>query len=105
MQKINSIWSAKETYKRITELCSKQGWTINRLAEMALITPSTLYSIQSRNNLPSLETLKTICDALGISLSTFFDIDNPIDTDLTFAFKDLSEDCKILLTGVAKRMK
>lgn len=105
MQNINSIWSAKETYKRITELCAKKGWTINRLAAESFITPSTLYSISARNTLPSMETLKAICDALEISLSTFFDWDNPTNTDLHFALKELSEESKILLTEVAKRMK
>ncbi|MBE5740887.1 MAG: helix-turn-helix transcriptional regulator [Clostridiales bacterium] len=105
MQKINSIWSAKETYKRITEFCANKGWTINRLAAESFITPSTLYSISSRNTLPSMETLKAICDALDITLATFFNVDNPTDTDLLTAFKELSEDGKILLTEVAKRMK
>ena len=105
MQYKNSIWSAKETYKRITELCVKKGWTLNRLAAESFITASTLYSISSRNTLPSLETLKAICDALDITLSRFFDIENPNDTDLLFAYKALNEESKILLTEVAKRMK
>lgn len=58
---------------RITELCKQKGMTLNELANLAGIPPTTVYSIfnlKSKN--PGIVTLKKICDALEITLGEFF---------------------------------
>ena len=58
---------------RITELCKQKGITLNELANLAGIPPTTVYSIfnlKSKN--PGIVTLKKICDALEITLGEFF---------------------------------
>ena len=60
--------------KRIKELCDEQGITINKLAVIASVPPSTLKNIiygQVENT--GVETISKICDGLGISIKQFFD--------------------------------
>jgi transcriptional regulator with XRE-family HTH domain len=58
---------------RITALCKERGITINALATTAGMPRSTLKSIlygDSKNT--GVVTIQLICDALGISISDFF---------------------------------
>ncbi len=59
---------------RIQSLCKARGLTLNHLARLCEITPSTVYSLMdsSRKDV-SITTLKKICDGLGITLAEFFD--------------------------------
>ncbi len=60
--------------KRIHELCSDRGITVNKLATLSGITRSTLSNITSgRNNSTTVATIKKICDGLSITLKEFFD--------------------------------
>ncbi len=59
---------------RIQELCEKRKMTVNGLATLSGLSPSTVKSIiygASRN--PGVATVKILCDGLGISLVEFFD--------------------------------
>ena len=59
---------------RIIELCRERNLTINGLARLAALPPSTLKPIVngvSRN--PGIVTIKKICDGLEIPLIEFFD--------------------------------
>ena len=59
---------------RIIELCRERNLTINGLARLAALPPSTLKNIVngvSRN--PGIVTIKKICDGLEIPLIEFFD--------------------------------
>ena len=60
--------------KRILALCDERNITINALANLSGVSPSTIYSMlneKSRN--PGVVSLKKLCDGLDISLRTFFD--------------------------------
>ncbi|MCH5325370.1 MAG: helix-turn-helix transcriptional regulator [Eubacterium sp.] len=60
--------------ERIIELCREKDLTINGLATLAALPPSTLKGIiydNSKN--PGVVTIKILCDGLGISLKEFFD--------------------------------
>lgn len=62
--------------KRIEQLCFDKGITINALANISAVSPSTVKSIiygASRN--PGIATIKMLCDGLEISLIDFFDAD------------------------------
>ena len=61
---------------RIIELCNKKNIAINALANMAGISPSTLYSVlNEKSQNPGIVTIKKLCDGLEISLREFFDAD------------------------------
>ena len=71
---------------RIIELCEERDLTINGLAHLSALPPSTLKNIingVSRN--PGIVTLKKLCDGLDISLVEFFD---------TEAFKALEQEIR-----------
>lgn len=60
--------------KRIIELCDKRNITVNALANISALPPSTLKNIiYGVSNNPGVVTTKILCDGLGISLSEFFD--------------------------------
>ncbi len=58
---------------RILGLCEERKMTINALAEISALPPSSLKNIlygKSKN--PQILTIKMICDGLGITLGEFF---------------------------------
>lgn len=58
---------------RILRLCEERSMTINHLANLAALPPSSLKNIlygKSKN--PTLLTIKMICDGLEITLGEFF---------------------------------
>ena len=59
---------------RILQLCEERNLTINKLATISAISPSSLKSILYGNsNNPKILTLKMLCDGLDITLAEFFD--------------------------------
>lgn len=59
--------------QRIIELCGQKGITVNGLANISAVPPSTIKNIiygVSKN--PGIVTIKMICDGLDISLDEFF---------------------------------
>lgn len=70
--------------ERIIELCRERNLTVNGLAHLAAVPPSTVKNIVngvSRN--PGVVTIKKLCDGLDISLVEFFD---------TEAFRSLEQE-------------
>ena len=58
---------------RILQLCGERNISINRLANICALPPSSVKNIiygKSRN--PKLLTIKMICDGLDITLGEFF---------------------------------
>lgn len=62
--------------KRTKELCSEHDIAINTLANLAGITPSTVYSMldSSRKDI-GIVTIKKLCDGLDMDIKEFFDSD------------------------------
>ena len=61
---------------RILQLCGERNITINRLATLAALPPSSVKNIlYGKSHNPKLLTVKSICDGLGITLSEFFSTD------------------------------
>ena len=59
--------------QRIIELCDERGITVNALAYISAVPPSTVKNIiygVSKN--PGVVTIKMLCDGFGITLSEFF---------------------------------
>ena len=67
--------TAKEAVAaRITELCREREITVNSLANMSGVSPSTIYSILNQKSMnPGIVSVKQICAGLDISLRAFFD--------------------------------
>ena len=78
---------AKEAVaKRILALCRERGITINGLANVSGIPPSTIYSmLNEKSKNPGIVSLKKMCDGLEISLREFFNSD---------LFDDLEQEIK-----------
>ena len=71
---------------RISELCTQNKITLNKLATISGVTQSTLNNIISgRNNSTTISTIKKLCDGLEISIEEFFH--SPL-------FRDLEQEIK-----------
>lgn len=58
---------------RLMTLCDEQSLTINKLANLSAVPPSTVKNIlygKSKN--PGIMTIKMLCDGFGITLGEFF---------------------------------
>ena len=61
---------------RIEELCSERNITVNRLAEMSTIPPSTLRDIVNcKVENPSSTIIYQVCKTLKIEIKEFYDSD------------------------------
>ena len=61
---------------RILHLCEERGLTINRLATICALPPSSIKNIlYGKSQNPKLLTIKMLCDGLDISIRDFFDSD------------------------------
>ena len=58
---------------RILQLCAERNITINKLATMSALPPSSIKNIlYGKSNDPKIRTIKKICDGLEITLIDFF---------------------------------
>lgn len=66
--------NAKEaTARRIQALCLEHDIAVNALANMAGISPSTIYSmLNHKSKNPGIVSIQKLCDGLGISVRDFF---------------------------------
>lgn len=85
--------------EKIDVLRKERGWSINYLAMESELTQSTLNNLYRRHTEPKLSTLRSICNAFGISLAEFFkEADGNDEDELVKKVKLLSEtDQKALL--------
>lgn len=93
---------------KITKLREERDWSLYKLAEEAGITQSTLANMFYRKTMPSINTLKQICDAFGITLSEFFNCSNSNDDkefELLSQFRELNDSNKKLIIEIAKTIK
>ena len=67
--------------QRIIDLCNEKNIAINTLANMAGVSPSTVYSmLNEKSQNPGIVSIKKLCDGIDISLREFFD--SPIFDDI-----------------------
>ena len=58
---------------RLLQLCGERNITINKLATLSALPPSSVKAIlYGRSKNPKLLTIKMICDGLDITLAEFF---------------------------------
>ena len=71
---MNTVTAVKE---RIFELCDERDISINKLATICALPPSTVKNILYGKSLnPKLLTIKMICDGLEITLAEFFNTES-----------------------------
>ncbi|MBS7361781.1 MAG: helix-turn-helix transcriptional regulator [Clostridia bacterium] len=59
---------------RILQLCGERNISINKLANLCALPPSSVKNILYGKSMnPKLLTIKMICDGLDITLAEFFD--------------------------------
>ena len=67
---------------RILQLCGQRGVTINKLATLAALPPSSVKNIlYGKSQDPKLSTIHALCDGLGMTMSEFFAADDFRDLD------------------------
>lgn len=87
--------------KRIKFFREQKNYTVNKLANLSGISQSFLRDLELSNKKPTVETIRVLCDTLGISLRDFFDeeFENEIRNDsLTQAIYRLTPQQKKKLT-------
>ena len=58
---------------RILQLCEERNMSINKLATLSAVPPSSVKNIlYGKSQNPKLLTIKLLCDGLGITLGEFF---------------------------------
>ena len=67
--------TAKEAVAaRIMEFCHERDLSVNSLANISGVPPSTIYSMLNMKSMnPGVVSIKQICDGLDVSLRFFFD--------------------------------
>lgn len=66
--------------RKINKMRLDRNWSVYRLSVESNVPQSTITNMFNRETLPSINTLASICQAFGISLSEFFAEENePIE--------------------------
>lgn len=89
--------------KKIKELRTRKGITVNRLANLSGVSQSYLRDIELGNKQPTVEYLSYICEGLEITLSEFFECSEKTD-ELTHLINKLKPEQKYSLIEFLKTM-
>ncbi len=92
-----------DTNDELRRLLKERGWSAYRLAVNSGLSESTIANILKRNNLPGINTLRSICDAFGMTLSQFFSEDEETK-ELLQAWATISAEQKQIITKLIKSM-
>ena len=96
--------------ERIAQLRDERGWSNYKLAKTAGISQTTIGHMFTRNTLPNIITLESICNGFGITLSQFFSDDNDLvsldseQKELLIVWSTLTKEKKITLMELMKKM-
>lgn len=61
--------------ERIEELCKERGWSHYRLANEMDTSPNNIGNLFRRTTIPSIPTIRRICEAMGITMAQFYSTD------------------------------
>lgn len=95
---------------RIRELMAERCWSEYRLAIESGLSQSTIANLFNRNTMPSVATLESICEGLGITLAQFFAEGNLVELsaeqqEMFEAWRTLSKEQKAVLFELIRVMK
>ena len=99
------------TSQRIDYLRVQANLSVRTLAKKSGIATSAMYNIINGSKVPNIYTLHSICNALCISLSDFFDFDDEVirlrgkENILIKIYREVSPMSQDTLIKVAKCMK
>ena len=101
--------NSKELYEKIEKIRIQKGMSVANLNKLAGISHSTLSSWKSRQTMPKIEVLDSICFALEIPLSALlYDIDTDQLTgeeiELLFYWKQIDVEQKKAIMSTIKAM-
>ena len=74
---------------KLRKMLTNRGWTEYKMSKYSGLSESTIGNIFSRNTVPSIATLESICKAFGITLSQFFADDDSELIELNDELKEL----------------
>lgn len=63
----------KQFTERLYKYMQERNLTLNRLATLSAMAPTTLSNIVNRGSAPRIDTIYKICAGLDISVEDFFD--------------------------------
>lgn len=93
--------------KRIHDLRTEKGITVNKLANNAGVSQSYLRDVELGLKQPTVLYLSYICDALNVSLPEFFSDKRPVDCttlQLLHEIKELSEEQRTALLAFLRTL-
>ena len=61
--------------ERIDELCKERGWSHYRLALEMDTSPNNIGNLFRRTTVPSIPTIRRICEVMGITMAQFYSAD------------------------------
>lgn len=101
--------NSMQLYEKIEKIRIQKGIPVAKLNKAAGLSHSTLSSWKTRQTMPKIESLDSICFALGISLAELlYDIDSDKLTgeeiELLTYWKQLDKEQKQALMSTAKAM-
>ena len=71
-----------DVLERVAQLRDERGWSNYKLSQVSGVSQTTLRNMFTRNTLPGIATLESICDGFGITFAQFFaNEDEPVTLD------------------------
>ncbi len=61
--------------ERIEQLCRERGWSHYRLALKMDTSPNNIGNLFRRTTVPSVPTIRRICEVMGITMAQFYSTD------------------------------
>lgn len=76
MESNSQFWTSEQFFKRLDNLLTEHKMSLCQLSmESEHTSYSSIYKARRKKALPTFQTICSICDALGIPLWEFFDVD------------------------------
>lgn len=67
---------------KIDKIRKDKGWSVYRLATESGLTDKAIYNWYQRGTMPTIKTLESVCEALGVTISQFFAEGELVELDI-----------------------